>query len=93
MRASSSNSLVSYPGHLLEWSGVLLLRRDTVSVFYSPNQLGFCWLGMIYIVIEESSSLTGVIRMNFALVFGSEFILGIGERIGDLCEFFSGYLF
>ena len=33
--ASPSDCLVSYPGH--SWGGVLLLCRDTVSVFYSPS--------------------------------------------------------
>ena len=36
--ASPSDSLVSYPGHLLE--RVLLLCRDAVGVFYSPSWLG-----------------------------------------------------
>ena len=36
--ASPSDSLVSYPGHLLE--GVLPLCREAVSVFYSPQPTG-----------------------------------------------------
>ena len=39
--ASPSDSLMSYPGHLLEWGGVLPLDRDAISVFYSFNQLGW----------------------------------------------------
>ena len=39
-RASSSDGLVSYPGHLLGgW--VLLLCRNAVGVFYSPSWLGW----------------------------------------------------
>ena len=38
--ASQSECLELYPGHLLV-DGVLSLCRDAVSVFYSPNQLGF----------------------------------------------------
>ena len=34
---SSSNCLVSYPGHQLDGGGVLPLYRGAVSVFYSPS--------------------------------------------------------
>ena len=33
--ASSSDNLVSYPGHML-WEGVIFLCRDAVSIFYTP---------------------------------------------------------
>ena len=36
--ASASDSLMSYPGELLE-VGVLLLYKDAVSVFYNPHQV------------------------------------------------------
>ena len=37
-RASPSDCLVSYPGHLLR--GLLTLCRDAIGIFYSPSQLG-----------------------------------------------------
>ena len=41
LQASPSDGLVSYQGHLLGVEGVLLLCRDAVRVFYSPNSLGY----------------------------------------------------
>ena len=42
---SPSDSLVSYPGHLL-WMGVLPLYREVVSVFYSPSRLDNFYFGI-----------------------------------------------
>ena len=48
-----------------------------------------CWLDMTHFGMREGSFLIGVIRICFALLFGDEFILGIGGWICNLGDFFS----
>ena len=66
---SSSDCLVSYLGHLLG-GGVLPLFRGTVSVFYSPSQLGklnygWSWL-YIYIYTHTQRKVESKVSPRFS---------------------------
>ena len=47
--ASPSDCLMSYPGYWFGGWGGLLLCRDAVGVFYSPNRLGYVMFNNIFI--------------------------------------------
>ena len=68
LKASASNCLVSYPGHL--FGGGLPLYSDAVRVFYSPSQLGndIVLSNYFYLIIsygQFKSDLTDKMKRSF----------------------------
>ena len=71
------------------WDDFVLdvLWIEMIRGWYYQSYLFTCRLDTTYFGLGEGSSLIGVFRMYFVLMFGSRFILGISGWIGDHYDF------